>query len=173
MPDYGNGKTNIDPATGIRYGVIHPNDVDPVYFDRCVPVYGEPDRVICPECKHDCREAGQKYGDCLECEDCGNSFEIDYPEEPIGYEINNDEYHTQQRSERDIFITKSPYYTYAPFCSPCAPGAGYLGAAYDSDEMNGVKTYCFGHDFFRDDVAPYKVYGVKTGKEVTPEDFDQ
>lgn len=27
MPDYGNGKTNIDKATGIRFGVISPHEM--------------------------------------------------------------------------------------------------------------------------------------------------
>jgi len=63
--------------------------------------------------------------------------------------------------DTDIFITKSPYYTLCNFCSPCAPGAGYIM----EQNKNGVKAYCFGHDWFDDGKAPYKVYNVKTDKE--------
>lgn len=63
------------------------------------------------------------------------------------------------------FILKSPYYTYAQFCSPCAPGAGYLPSPL-KDRPAGNKTYCLGHDWFEDGTAPYRVYSVKTNKEM-------
>src|ERR1700758_5334367 len=31
--DYGHGKANVDPATGIRYGVIAQQSIDPEAFD--------------------------------------------------------------------------------------------------------------------------------------------
>ena len=37
--DYGLGKTNIDPKTNIRYGVICQNDVGQAWYDSCEPVY--------------------------------------------------------------------------------------------------------------------------------------
>ena len=71
-----------------------------------------------------------------------------------------DGYIAEAGEDGDIFILKSPYFTYCGFCSPCAPGAGYL---LDPGE---VKSYCFGPDWFDSEVAPYKVYSVETGKEV-------
>ncbi len=82
--------------------------------------------------------------------------------EPWSWFISNDEYQAESDSYGDIFITKSPYYTLCALCSPCAPGAGDLTAE------GNKKAYCFGHDWFDDGKAPYKVYDVKTGKEVLP-----
>jgi hypothetical protein len=73
-------------------------------------------------------------------------------------------------------LLRSPYYTYAQFCSPCVPGAGNLDAAVDIEDtsvlqegIDGVKTYAFGHDWFEDGKAPYVVYRVDDGSIVEPE----
>jgi hypothetical protein len=80
--------------------------------------------------------------------------------EPIGFYIDKDGYEAcQGNDDCDIFITKSPFYTICKLCSPCAPNAGYI---MDSDPK-GYKTYCFGHDWFETNQAPYPVYDVKTG----------
>jgi hypothetical protein len=57
-------------------------------------------------------------------------------------------------------VLKSPYYTYANYCSPCVPGAGNLDDIVEGE----VKTYCFGHDWFEEEKAPYPVYSVATGE---------
>jgi hypothetical protein len=129
--DYGRGLTNIDKDTGIRYGVIHNGEVLQAWCDSSEAVF--PD-------------------DYDEEEICDGP--LDYAYEKDGYKC------FQFADDTDIFIEKSPYYTYCGFCSPCAPGAGYL-----MDEGN-VKAYCFDHDWFEDGIAPYKVYDVKTNKEV-------
>ena len=84
--------------------------------------------------------------DCDECEPHGFAFVED------GYGA------CQSRDDSDIFITKSPFYTFAAFCSPCAPGAGHLRNPLTPDE--GVKTYCFGDDWFEDESCPYTIYNV-------------
>jgi hypothetical protein len=61
-------------------------------------------------------------------------------------------------------VLKSPYYSLAQFCSPCVPGAGNL----ESEDEDGVKTYCLSHDWFEDGKAPYKVYAVDGDYEVVP-----
>jgi hypothetical protein len=61
-----------------------------------------------------------------------------------------------------VYVTQSPYYTRAAFCSPCCPGAGDL----DSPREHGVKAYCLGPDWFEDDKAPYKVWRVSDDSEV-------
>ncbi len=87
----------------------------------------------------------------------------------------------------DVFVSKSPYYTYAQFCSPCVPGAGNLGNAYEGLEVGPdgypafgetfaffaeaagfPKVLCLGHDFFEGEKAPYRVFDVVTGKLVPP-----
>ena len=81
------------------------------------------------------------------------------------YLVHSNEYIAEQgNDDHDIFIIKSPYYTLCQFCSPCAPGAGYLM----NHTPDGIKAYCFGHDWFDGERAPYPVYSVKTGKLVEP-----
>jgi hypothetical protein len=140
--DYGMGQTNIDTSTGIRYGVISQHEVLQAWADSSEPIYPE-------DLEHE--------------DDC------DYNEmaEAIGYEYTGDGYEASCGEDGDIFITKSPFYTYAQFCSPCAPGACYLMTPVEPDPAN--KCYCFGHDWFEDGKAPYPVYSVKTGKIVEPD----
>ena len=79
-------------------------------------------------------------------------------DEPLSHFLDDGEYKAEQCGDDvDIFIFKSPYYTRAQFCSPCAPGAGYLRSPCE----NGPKTYCFGPDWFDDyRPCPYPVYRV-------------
>lgn len=131
--DYGSGLANIDHKTGIRYGVIHQGEVIQSWADSSTPVY--------PDC--DCE-------DFCECE-------------MLCFEYDDDGYKASQSGDDcDIFIVESPYYTTCQFCSPCAPGAGYIM----NTVKDGVKAYCFGHEWFENGKAPYPVYDVKTGKKV-------
>ena len=133
--DYGMGMSNIDTETGIRYGVIHSGEVLQAWADSSEAIY--------PEC--DCE-------DYCECEN-----------DPEGFSFIAEGYKAFQFGDDcDIFIEKSPYYTVCQFCSPCAPGAGYIMQT----RKNGIKAYCFGHDWFEDEKAPYPVYDVITGKEI-------
>lgn len=84
----------------------------------------------------------------------------------------------------DVFVSKSPYFTYAQFCSPCVPGAcnldnpfeglavpsGHASFAEDygaeAQAIGYVRCYCLGHDFFDGEKAPYEVFSVATGKRV-------
>lgn len=139
--DYGRGKTNIDLKTGIRFGVIPQNAVLQVWADSSAPYYGDDDD------------------------------DIDDFAEPSSYIIDDGEYTAECGDSGDIFITKSPYYTYAQFCSPCAPGACHLENPLDEPCENN-KAYCFAHDWFDDEKAPYPVYEVKTGKIILPSKKD-
>jgi len=81
-----------------------------------------------------------------------------YPEiEKDGYVL------LQSAEDSDIWVFKSPFYTIAGFCSPCAPGAVYL-----TDPSPDAKGYCLGPDWFESGRAPYKVFSVETGKEILP-----
>lgn len=82
--------------------------------------------------------------------------------EPTSFIIQNKKYKAESDNYGDIFITESSYYTLCGLCSPCAPNAG------DLTSKGNLKAYCFSHDFFPEGKAPYKVYSVKTNKEVKP-----
>lgn len=168
MPDYGNGKTNIDTTTGIRYGVIHPNDVSADWLARFEAIYASPDNVECPACEHDCTEPEQKWGDSLQCEECGHNFAIEMSDclEPIRFVWKGEGVEAEYTPERDIFVTKSNWVTQAPFCSPCAPGACSLMRATTYGEHGGELCYCLPPGCFDDDRAPYRVFDAKTLEEV-------
>jgi len=165
--DYGLGQTNIDHETGIRFGVISQHSLD-WWGEEAEPNYGGPH---CPKCGNEAQDidkAPEDYNDnedwtkngmdfcCLDCKYVFDAWEA-YPDEPHGwtYEGNGIEAH-QSGDDSDVWVTKSPYYTRAQFCSPCAPGACHL----DSPTPEGEKAYCFGHDWFDGGVAPYPVYRI-------------
>jgi hypothetical protein len=177
--DYGLGKSNVDSETGIRYGVIQANEVGQAWYDDSEAEYGNP---TCPHCFNDIDETADfaiELGPwvdsdgnvvdseyfCTICEKGIDDSENIWREDPLGFYYNADDYHAEQNDETDIFIFKSPYFTYAQLCSPCAPGAVYLTNYMDQAEDN-PKGYCFGHDWFESGKAPYPVYDVKTGNIV-------
>lgn len=157
--DYGNGLTNLDLTNGIRYGVIPQSEVLQAWSDESEGDYGD---ATCPKCGNDGLDTDSEKD--FTCWTCEYSFYTDeaYGDEPLGYSLNKDGYIASSDSVGDIFITKSPYYTYAKFCSPCAPGAGYLMNPCE----DGPKVYCFGHDWFPTGKAPYRVFRVDTNEEV-------
>ena len=109
-------------------------------------------------CTNGHKMTGIGFDECPECEvSLLNEFDC---VEPLGFVLDDGEYRAECGEDGDIFITKSPYYTLCQFCSPCAPGAGYVMNTVN----DGVKAYCFGHDFFDDGKAPYPVYSVKTNE---------
>jgi ribosomal protein L37AE/L43A len=180
--DYGNGVANIDQETGMRYGVIHHGEVGQSWYEDSEAQY---DNEHCPECGHDLRT--RKNGDlyCPGCKDFDPEYSFDM-QKPESFTYDQDGYIAQQSADDcDIFVIKSPYYTYCKFCSPCAPGAGYLmdcitpkqiksmmsmNIAIETNckifaEVEGyIRAYCFGHDWFDNDHAPYPVFSVETGE---------
>ena len=184
--DYGRGVTNIDSATGIRYGVIPHHAVGSAWYEESEGDYGEP---TCPRCggevvefedeKHSTYNPfGHYYCEEYVCETCEIVLEYHecFPEDPFVFYVKNDEYAAFQDADGpDIFIEKSPYFTYAQFCSPCGPGACYLLNPLcdprDPDEgpMDNNRAYCFGHNWFESGRAPYPVYSVATNEIVEPE----
>lgn len=182
--DYSNG-ANIDTDTGIHYGVIPVIDVIQAWDESSEAVYNDP---ICPECQADLvdsRFLGGEDDDEEEnwvekdwcCESCEKSFWSDevFPDTPSGWKLQEEGYDAfQEGDDTDIFITMSPYYTYAQYCSPCAPGAGHLGSPLRLEDGETLeqyearalaegwpKTYCFGDDWFDGGKAPYPVFKVK------------
>jgi hypothetical protein len=186
--DYGLGRTNID-NNGIRFGVINQSEVGQAWYDESETEYGEP---TCPKCGSAVVDIEQvddsenelqgipsveqweeyKGFDIVEyaCEQCELLLGSDntYPESPLYFYYIDNEYRIfQSQGDTDLFIEKSPYFTFAQFCSPCAPGAVYLINPIDEKDNNN-KGYCLGHDWFEDGQAPYPVYSIETGKLVKP-----
>jgi hypothetical protein len=187
--DYGHGVSNVDKETGIRFGVISQHEVLQAWADSSDGYYGEPS---CPKCGNETLVAynGQKYTEKYEfakyesadliCKSCRFVFGNDsaYLEEALSYSYEGEGYLAECGDDGDIFITKSPYYTYAQFCSPCAPGAGYLMSYFTpiDEEMRSYeeaaesagfpKVYCFGDDWFEGGKAPYPVFEVESKRRV-------
>jgi hypothetical protein len=167
--DYGFGQTNRDMETGIRFGVIPHSHVGSVWYEDSEAEYGDPS---CPECggdvvkyeddKHEhLNPDGYAYCEEFVCENCEKVWDYHscYSEEPLSFWYNQDGYAIEQTDETDLFIFKSPFYTYAQFCSPCAPGACYLLSPLDHKPQSN-KTYCLGPDWFESGKAPYPVYRI-------------
>jgi hypothetical protein len=174
--DWGRGQTNVDD-NGIHFGVIHSGEVCQAWSDSSEADYGDPH---CPKCgdrvvtfdddKHGEYEPYHEHT-CSDyaCETCEviHDGESAFGDEPVAWTLNDGEYVAQQSGDDcDIFVLKSPYYTHAQYCSPCAPGACYL---MNPTDKGGPMAYCFGHDWFDGGVAPYPVYDVMTGKLVEPD----
>ena len=171
--DYGMGQTNIDKATGMRYGVIPMNDLSSFAWDDIL-VNG--DDLDFAAYKQECKTSiATAIGNALEelGLDRGNDAEeladgIVDDLEWDGYENTGDcaryayddgEVSIETASDGDVWVLKSLYYTYAPFCSPCAPGAGYLRDA-GTDDSN-PKVYCLPKDWFDDEQGcPYPYWTV-------------
>lgn len=181
--DYGLGRSNVSEI-GIRFGVIPQNALDP---DAAQDVWFHGRNLTfenyLAEAKDKIRNAlsdffsDYKHGDKpskLESAlaDCFEVIEQDLSD---GYDSGDDQYlyesegYKVSTSETDLFIEQSPYFTYAQFCSPCAPGACYLLNPLETP-VESNRAYCFGHDWFEDATAPYPVYSVKTGKQVVPQE---
>jgi len=178
--DYSLGQSNVDKANGIHYGVVSINslNLDCVYDGSFDEDYGE---ATCRECGNKAIKSsdmpaefedadwneGKDYA-CLECERTFWSDEA-FSEEMLGMSYDKDGYKLESAFDNtELFITASPYYTFAQFCSPCAPGAGNI----DNPCADGPKTYCLDHDWFEDSKAPYKVYRVADDTEVLPDSED-
>ena len=174
--DYGNGLTNVNHDSGIRYGVIHHHEVGQRWYEDSEGDYGEP---TCGKCGNTAPSSNDADSDLAErewfdgkdfyCPTCEYCFWSDdaYSDEPRAHTFEDDEYSaTQGGDDCDIFVLKSPYYTHAQYCSPCAPGAVYLMSETDT---NGPRGYCFGHEWFEEGKAPYPVYKVEDDSEVKAE----
>lgn len=167
--DYSFGQVNFDKSTGIHFGVIPMHSVCQAWCDDSEGYYGKPEASECPHCpERDTVDVQvENWGDTATCEVCHTEWEVELPDyaEPISHFIDDGEYKAEQSQDScDIFVMRSPYYTHAQFCSPCAPGACYLLNPCDS----GEKAYCFGHDWFENGLAPYPVFNVATGALILP-----
>jgi len=163
---------NMDPKTGIHYGVIserstsmermdHWYDHDACYeeseqeFTQKLNEFFDLIGYIPEKQKNDLEdELTQLWNDNCEIQD------------PEWYY--NDEGYSAQYSPSLVcwIITTSPYYAYVKsLCSPCVMNAGDLDSG-PAQKKSGYKTYCLPKEFFEDDKAPYTYYEVATDKKV-------
>ena len=147
--DYGSGLTNIDKETGIHFGVIPENAVLQAWADSSEGDYGP---ATCPKCGNDAvdiddesvpelpADGWEDDGRDYACLDCKYSFSSDdaYGDEPQAYVLDDGEYKATADEHGDIFITKSPCYTHAQSCSPCAPGTCRLENPVDENGAQGL-----------------------------------
>lgn len=187
--DYSRGISNADAATGIRYGVISQNSVMPEALDE-IMTHGED--VAYAECLKSHLEAaranfvpsdedGEEFDEDEAAQDFADRYQSDGGLSDYLYE--RDGYKLTGCLSNDLFVLKSPFFTYAQFCSPCVPGAGNLDSPFESavnqaglngedyareaSEAGFPRVYCLGHDWFENG-APYAVFSVETGKLVMP-----
>lgn len=153
--DYSLGQSNRDTETGIHYGLLSVHsatafdwecDTEIIYLPYCPHCYEALDEDFespspCPYCEQDIDE-GEEYSDYAE---------------PDCIKLTAEGYEGFVSEQNEIWVLKSPYYTHAQYCSPCAPGAGNLNSPCD----DGPKTYCLGPEFFADNKAPYPVFKVE------------
>lgn len=98
-------------------------------------------------------------------------FNDNYQSDEIDWFYEADGYQLKHCLTNDAFVILSPFYTYAPECSPCVPNAGNLDSIRSESchEKSGyLKTYCLGHDFFDNNHAPYPVFSVETNEHINP-----
>lgn len=173
----GSTGANQDKATGIRYGVIAQNSLSPEAVDEVFMNQRDLSfEAGIKEAKDALKSAVEDYvrdsrlADIVESlwaeveQEFSDSYQSDGDHDWLwegdGYVLSN-------CLQSDIFVSKSPFFTYAQFCSPCVPGACNLDSPL-ADAVEGNKCFCIGHDWFDDSKAPYPVFSVETGLPVEP-----
>lgn len=180
--DYGLGQTNRNMQTGIRFGVIpqralnpdaaediwqHGKDLDyENYIDEVKAKLSHALSDYFSDYKHESDKPSRldnAVGQAFEAisDGIGDLYEPDAAR--MLYE--KDGYRIQTDSSGDVWVFESPYFTYAQFCSPCAPGACYLENPLDEPNDNN-KAYCLGPDWFDNNKPAYPVFEVATGKPI-------
>lgn len=182
--DYGFGRSNRDPKTGICCGVISQHSVSPDALGDLESDYGEPH---CPKCGRDITDPADpsitdaewndgKDGACTTCQECFWS-DVLYPDEPLGQYYDADGYSITDCLDSDFMIVNSPYYTHAQYCSPCVPGAGNLdtpltvakGPYYERRMKRALfpRVYCLGPEWFDEyNPMPYRCFRISDNSEV-------
>lgn len=175
------GITNMNPETGIHFGAISLNSLSGDSVGEAESIYPEEVEIDCENesCRTSFNVPLSSSGESVTCPQCRHTWELSPYEfdciEPIGLDLTaNDSDYTTEYSEslNCFFVTKSPFYTFARACSPCAPNAGDLDSPCDSG--NGLKTYCLGYDFFDEySPCPYVCYMVKDESRVDPPTYPE
>lgn len=164
--DYAAGQlVNRNTETGVRYGVISSHSVNPDALEDIYQNGTDEDFENWKQAIHDgIRSALRDYlseraiDRIIEhgLDDIGEDYEgtgdcTRYSYEADGYKLLID-------SSGDLWVFESPYFTYAQFCSPCAPGACYLSNPL-SEPVEANRCYCLGLEWFDDEnPMPYTAH---------------
>lgn len=138
--DYGNGKTNIDTETGIRFGIVH--------VHRLADWFWEETEVEYPP-EPECDDSECDDGDCDACE------AFHEHSQPIGHTITDPKITASVDADGDVWVFKSNYVARGTFCSPCAPGAVSIGTP------GGIPCYCLPPDWYADGERPEGISRVE------------
>lgn len=166
---------------GIHYGVIPIRDLDGFVTKD---FYDNSENIVMNIVESEIDEIFEELKTFVNDKGVNKEIEIETLKESIKYEIfeNWDESEDSRLYEHDgykielveydLFITKSPYVTFGPLCSPCAPNAVYIA---DADGKYGYMAYCLPDEFFPEGKAPYKYIELdeaynKVWKALYPDD---
>lgn len=156
--DYSNGQSNFDTDTGIHFGVIHQNKCASHIWDDLEGVYV----TRCPHCGTELGDGfdnGDEYENGTNCPHCEKEIGDgeQYGEEADYYKFDDGKLVVTVDDSGDLWVLKSPFYSLSQYCSPCAPGAGYLS----NPCKEGIKTYCLPVEWFDDySPCPYPIFDV-------------
>ena len=156
---------NIHPLTGIRYGAINGNSLDPdvlcALYDRASEIVFNAYRL--DEMKKFANEQDYDYIADIQADDLFNSLT-----DAFGYQFESficsiDENYEYQEPQAEfeyeginvvfsylggaplVIVTESPYIAIANLCSPCLPNAGDL----DSKNPDGEECYDVPAEWYR------------------------
>jgi hypothetical protein len=161
--DYSMGLANKNIETGVHYGVIYANRL-PGWFWETVESegvdmdYEDAMSAMKDEVKSALKSVLSDYAVTADYEELAqtvaDSIEIEHEStgDRIRYRYDKDGLIFETTSDGSVFVIESPYYALCSYCSPCAPGAGYL------ESEGSIKTYCLPTDWFDDgdsNTAPY------------------
>ena len=147
---------------GIHYGVIPIRDLDEFFTED---FYDNSENIVMNSVESEIDEIFEELKTFVNDKGVNKEIEIETLKESIKHEIfeNWDESEDSRLYEHDgykielitydLFIAKSPYVTFGPLCSPCAPNAVYIA---DADGKYGYMAYCLPDEFFPGGKAPYK-----------------
>lgn len=140
--DYGRGMTNIDLSTGYRYGVTSVHNLASWIWEEIEYVYSQ----ACPKCGSEPQR--NKTSDNPKCTVCGKRSPIDrwWGDEPVSNRLTIEGVEGWIDGSNDVWVVKSSYVYRANFCSPCAPGAGYITPGTNGDDC---LAYGLPPDYFR------------------------
>jgi hypothetical protein len=178
---------NMNPKTGIHYGVISPHNISPEALDDIVrdsedTIYEESREeftnglisVIKEYCEDNYLHIEEKD---IDIDSIIDDWDSSYDNDNHSYHYTDAEYELHVCDDNyGIYVIKSPYYTYTRPCSPCSPNAGDLDNPVQIDHRyktgdtragyGEMKTYCLDKTFFENDKVPYEYYEVATDKKV-------
>jgi len=125
--------TNKNPTTGIPYGIIRADAIDPDLWDSLCYTHGKDthyDEALAAhlkqkEAEHEESGSEEPFDECYESQEFSDGYE---QSEPV-YAGQHEGVHYQTTwlgGGQLLWVFQSPVVTQCAVCSPCVPGAGNL-----------------------------------------------